>query len=187
MFAYRFHCKHISFFYSYYTIATLQWKTVYRTVQVVMNRSPKVYFLLVSSCLQGNYLVGLVRTQRGPQGRPEYHDNMYFTIMASCGTASMARFGSLLLLDLLPFLSRKWVECWQFIARVPELSRDMHCRLQSSQLHGNRLNHYVGEWHRSTSVHNMFNRMIVLDPRYELQNLMIACGLDTCGRLLVMA
>ena len=63
----------------------------------------------------------------------------------------------------------------------------MHCRLQSSQLHGNRLNHYVGEWHRSTSVHNMFNRMIVLDPRYELQNLMIACGLDTCGRLLVMA
>ena len=106
-FAYRLHCNRISLFDSYYTIATLQWKTVYRTVQVVMNRSPEVHFLLVSSCLQGNYLVGLVRTQRGPQGRPEYHDNMYFTIMASCGTASMARFGSLLLLDLLPFLSRK--------------------------------------------------------------------------------
>ena len=82
MFAYRFHCKHVSFFYSYYTIATLQWKIVYRTVRVVTNRRPKVYFLLVSSCLQGNYLVGLVRTQRGPQGRPEYHDNMYFTWQA---------------------------------------------------------------------------------------------------------
>ena len=81
-FAYRLHCNRISLFDSYYTIATLQWKTVYRTVQVVMNRSPKVYFLLVSSCLQGNYLVGLVRTQRGPQGRPEYHDNMYFTWQA---------------------------------------------------------------------------------------------------------